>query len=191
MKLSWYSPKLSHIIPTVDREDWCNWCCAEKLPRCLQSILLLSDCGQRANGLHAQLERFDLIYLLWVDTNFGLKLSHLIFTATEQASITQAKKWQEIQGILCTGCRRSQATHMVVIHECTQYPYQCTLGIVYVPWILHTYTHIYLTVELLAFSKVNHTTDWTCTDWKKPAPAVLLESRSVLTKHHWYAQTFF
>ena len=36
------------------------------------------DYGRRANGIHKQLERFD--------TYFGLKLSHLVFSATEQTS---------------------------------------------------------------------------------------------------------
>ena len=36
------------------------------------------DYGRRANGILAQLERFD--------TFFGLKFSHLIFSATEQTS---------------------------------------------------------------------------------------------------------
>ena len=41
-----------------------------------------NDYGQRANGLLAQLEKFD--------TYFGLKLSHLIFSGTEQTSIFKA-----------------------------------------------------------------------------------------------------
>lgn len=41
------------------------------------------DYGRKANGLNAPLEKFD--------TYFGLKLSHLIFSGTEQAIALQGK----------------------------------------------------------------------------------------------------
>lgn len=41
------------------------------------------DYGRKANGLNAQLEKFD--------TYFGLKLSYLIFSGTEQTSLFRAR----------------------------------------------------------------------------------------------------
>ena len=52
------------------------------LLKALQNIseTCYDDYGRKANGLNAQLEKFD--------TYFGLKLSHLIFSGTEQTSIS-------------------------------------------------------------------------------------------------------
>ena len=50
------------------------------------------DYGRRANGILAQLERFD--------TYFGLKLSNLVFSATEQTSIALQGKSTTIQEAL-------------------------------------------------------------------------------------------
>ena len=50
---------------------------------------LQDDYGRRANGILAQLERFD--------TYFGLKLSHSAFSTTEQTSIALQKKSTTIQ----------------------------------------------------------------------------------------------
>ena len=50
------------------------------------------DYGRRANGILAQLERFD--------TYFGLKLSHLVFSATEQTSIALQGKSTTVQEAL-------------------------------------------------------------------------------------------
>ena len=50
------------------------------------------DCGWRANGLLSQLEVFD--------TFIGLKLSHLVFSGTEQTSINLQKKDTSVQEAL-------------------------------------------------------------------------------------------
>ena len=50
------------------------------------------DYGRRANGILAQLERFD--------TYFGLKLSHLVFSETEQTSIALQGKSTTVQEAL-------------------------------------------------------------------------------------------
>ena len=52
------------------------------------------DYGRRANGILAQLEHFD--------TYFGLKLSHLVFSVTEQTSIALQGKSTTVQGALTT-----------------------------------------------------------------------------------------
>ena len=50
------------------------------------------DYGRRANGLLSQLEKFD--------TYFGLKLSHLLFSGTEQTSISLQRKDTSVQKAL-------------------------------------------------------------------------------------------
>ena len=64
------------------------------------------DYGRRANGILAQLERFD--------TYFGLKLSHLVFSATEQTSIALQGKSTTIQEALTSA---SMATSYLVRHR--------------------------------------------------------------------------
>ena len=55
------------------------------------------DIGRRASGLLSLLEKFD--------TYFGLKLSHLLFSATEQTSITLQNKDISIQeATSCSQC---------------------------------------------------------------------------------------
>ena len=66
-------------------------------PVLLQSLQHVSetcydDYGRRANGLHAQLEKFD--------TYFGLKLSYLLFSGTEQTSTNLQGKNTSIQEAL-------------------------------------------------------------------------------------------
>ena len=50
------------------------------------------DYGRRGNGIHTQLERFD--------TYFGLKISHLVFSATEQTSVALQGKNTTVQEAL-------------------------------------------------------------------------------------------
>ena len=50
------------------------------------------DYGRRANGIHTQLERFD--------TYFGLKISYLVFSATEQTSVALQGKNTTVQEAL-------------------------------------------------------------------------------------------
>ena len=66
-------------------------------PALLQALQTIAetcydDYGRRANGLHTQLEKFD--------TYFGLKLSHLIFSGTEQTSISLQSKNTSVQEAL-------------------------------------------------------------------------------------------
>ena len=53
---------------------------------------MMTSYGRKANGLNAQLEKFD--------TYFGLKLSHLIFSGTEQRSISLQSKNTSVQEAL-------------------------------------------------------------------------------------------
>ena len=64
------------------------------LLKALQTIAESSydDYGRRANGLNAQLEKFD--------THFGLKLSFLLFSGTEQTSTTLQGKNTSVQEAL-------------------------------------------------------------------------------------------
>ena len=64
------------------------------LLKALQNIAetCYDDYGWKANGLNAQLEKFD--------TYFGLKLSYLIFSGTEQTSITLQGKNTSVQEAL-------------------------------------------------------------------------------------------
>ena len=73
---------------------------------------LYDDYGRRANGIHTQLERFD--------TYFGLKISHLLFSATEQTSfalqgrIPQSQKLSQLlvwQSPTCLG--RGMKNHLI------------------------------------------------------------------------------
>lgn len=58
------------------------------------------DYGRRVNGLLTQLEKFD--------TYFGMKLSHLIFSGTKQASINLQSKNTSVQEALsCAEVTRS------------------------------------------------------------------------------------
>ena len=77
------------------------------------------DYGQKANGLNAQLEKFD--------TYCRMKLSHLIFSGTEQTSTfsargtqlcpsytelsEQVEKWAMFCWLLCLGCERCRGVH--------------------------------------------------------------------------------
>ena len=72
------------------------------LQQALQTVSEISydDYGRRANCLLAQLERCDAF--------FGLKLSHLIFSGTEQASISlQSKDTSAQDAFRCVGIAKS------------------------------------------------------------------------------------
>ena len=60
------------------------------------------DYGRRANGILSQLQRFD--------TFFGIKLSYLIFSATEQTSVNLQKKDTSVQEALA--CAEVAMNHM-------------------------------------------------------------------------------
>ena len=63
------------------------------------------DYGRRANGLLAQLQRFD--------TYFGLKLSYLVFSGTEQTSINLQSKNTSVQDALsCAEVARSYTNRL-------------------------------------------------------------------------------
>ena len=74
-------------------------------PALLQALQITAetcydDYGWRANGLLAQLQKFD--------TYFGLKLSHLIFSGNEQTSVNLQKKNTSVQEALsCAAVTRS------------------------------------------------------------------------------------
>ena len=76
------------------------------LLKALQNIseTCYDDYGRKANGLNAQLEKFD--------TYFGLKLSHLIFSGTEQTSISLQGKNTSVQEAL--GCAALLKLHKII-----------------------------------------------------------------------------
>ena len=80
-------------------------------PALLEALKTISneshdDYGRRANGILAQLEYFDM--------HFGLKLSHLVFSATEQTSIALQGKSTTVQEALMAA---SMATSYLVRHR--------------------------------------------------------------------------
>ena len=73
----------------------------------LQSIgdTSYDDYGRRANGILAQLEKFDCY--------FGLKLSYLVFSGTEQTSINLQKKNTSVQeAVICGDVARSYISRL-------------------------------------------------------------------------------